>query len=114
VEVHLRAAVHDALATDRLGATDEMAVFGTHPYRRSSGLARGFPDSHVEKQRSHPGLLFVVHAERLTLELRDARNRREGNALVSAAVGFWPSRWACALWLSALALKALRWVSAFV
>jgi hypothetical protein len=42
-DVDLRAAVHDAFATDRLGATDEMAVFGTHPYRRSSGLARVFP-----------------------------------------------------------------------
>ena len=42
-EVHLRAAVHDALATDRLCATDVMAVFGTHPYKRSSGLAKGFP-----------------------------------------------------------------------
>ena len=45
-EEHLRAAVHDALATDRLRATDEMAVFGTHPYKRSSVLAWGFPDSH--------------------------------------------------------------------
>src|SRR5919109_1873890 len=45
-EAHLRAAAHDALATDRLGAADEMAVFATRPYKRSSGLARGFPDSH--------------------------------------------------------------------
>jgi len=44
-EVHVIAAMHDALATDRLLATHEMAVLGTHPYRRSSGLARGFPDS---------------------------------------------------------------------
>jgi hypothetical protein len=51
VDVHLSAAVHDAFATDRLGATDEMAVFGTHPYRRSSGLARGFPDSHTRKEQ---------------------------------------------------------------
>jgi hypothetical protein len=49
-ELHLRAAVHDVLATERLRATDEMAVFGTHPFKRSSGLARGFPDSLVEKQ----------------------------------------------------------------
>ena len=51
-EVHLRAAVHDALATDRLRATDVMAVFGTHPYKRSSGLAKGFPDSHVKEDHS--------------------------------------------------------------
>ena len=30
-----------------LRATDEMAVFGTHPYKRSSVLAWGFPDSHA-------------------------------------------------------------------
>ena len=30
-EVRLRAAVHDALATDRQRVTNEMAVFGTHP-----------------------------------------------------------------------------------
>jgi hypothetical protein len=51
-EGHLRAAVRDALATDRLRATDEIAVFGTHPYTRSSGLARGFPDSHMGFQHS--------------------------------------------------------------
>ncbi len=55
--------MHDVLATNRLRATDEMAVFGTHPYKRSSALAWGFPDSHVEKQRSHPGLLFVVQLD---------------------------------------------------
>jgi hypothetical protein len=49
-EMHLRAAVHCALATGRLRSTDEVAVFGTHPYKRSSRLARGFPDSHVEKE----------------------------------------------------------------
>jgi hypothetical protein len=53
-EGHLRAAVRDALATDRLRATDEIAVFGTHPYTRSSGLARGFPDSHAWKEVSPP------------------------------------------------------------
>ena len=42
-EVHLRGALHDALGTDRLRATDEMAVFGIRPYKRSSALARGFP-----------------------------------------------------------------------
>jgi hypothetical protein len=35
--------VRDALATDRLRATDEIAVFGTHLYTRSSRLARAFP-----------------------------------------------------------------------
>jgi hypothetical protein len=50
-EVHVSAAMHDALATDRLLATDEMAVLGTHPYRRSSGLARGFPDSVPGRRR---------------------------------------------------------------
>jgi hypothetical protein len=46
-DVHFRAAVHDVLATNRLRATDEMAVCGTHPYKRSSVLAWGFPDSHA-------------------------------------------------------------------
>jgi hypothetical protein len=41
--VHLRAAVHDALATDRQRMTDEMAILGTHPYKRSSGSPRVFP-----------------------------------------------------------------------
>jgi hypothetical protein len=59
-EGHLRAAVQDALATDRLRAMDEMAVFGTHPYKRSSGIARCFPDSRVSRTlkevscRRHP------------------------------------------------------------
>jgi hypothetical protein len=40
--MHLRAAVHDALAMDRLRATDhQLTVFRPHPYKRSSGLARG-------------------------------------------------------------------------
>jgi hypothetical protein len=51
-EVHLRAAVRDALATGCLRATDEMAVFGIHPYKRFSRLARGFPDSHRRTQQS--------------------------------------------------------------
>ena len=42
-EMHLRAAVHDALAMDRLRAKDQLTVFRPHPYKRSSGLARGFP-----------------------------------------------------------------------
>jgi hypothetical protein len=46
VEMHLRGAVHDALPTDRLDATHDMAFFGTNPYKPSSALARGFPDSH--------------------------------------------------------------------
>jgi hypothetical protein len=50
-EVHFRAAVHDVLATSRLRATDEMAVFGTHPYKRSSVLARGFPTATPEGSR---------------------------------------------------------------
>jgi hypothetical protein len=49
-EVHVRAAVHNTLATDRMYATDEMAVLGTSPYRRSSGRAVGFPDSHPQEQ----------------------------------------------------------------
>jgi hypothetical protein len=48
--MHLRAAVHCALSTGRPPSTDEVAVFGTHPYKRSSVLAWGFPDSHVEEQ----------------------------------------------------------------
>jgi hypothetical protein len=53
-EVHFRPAVHDVLATNRLRATDEMAVFGTHPYKRSSVLAWGFPDSVDDKQQPSP------------------------------------------------------------
>jgi hypothetical protein len=49
MERHLRGPVHDALATDSLDATDDMVVFGTHPYKPSSALARGFPDSHTRK-----------------------------------------------------------------
>jgi len=30
-EMHFRGAVHNALATDRLGGTDDLAVLGTHP-----------------------------------------------------------------------------------
>jgi hypothetical protein len=48
--MHFRGAVHDALATDRWVATDDMAVLGTHPYKPSSALARGFPDSYRRKQ----------------------------------------------------------------
>jgi hypothetical protein len=50
-ERHLRAAVHDALAMDRLRATDQLTVFRPHPYKRSSGLARGFSDSLDEGQQ---------------------------------------------------------------
>jgi hypothetical protein len=35
MERHLRGPVHDALATDSLDATDDMVVFGTHPYKPS-------------------------------------------------------------------------------
>jgi hypothetical protein len=48
VEGHLRAGVQDALATDHLRAMDEIAVLGTHPYKRSSGLAGGFPTATME------------------------------------------------------------------
>jgi hypothetical protein len=51
--VHLSAAVHHAHVTDGQRGTDEMAVLGTHPYRRSSGLARGLPDSHPQTQQPH-------------------------------------------------------------
>jgi hypothetical protein len=64
--MHLRAAVHSPLATGRLCSTDEVAVFGTHPYKRSTGLARGFPDSHVEEQHCQAALvLFVETAEKV-------------------------------------------------
>jgi hypothetical protein len=43
--MHARAVVRDDLATDRPLATNEMADFGAHPYKRSSGLARGLCDS---------------------------------------------------------------------
>jgi hypothetical protein len=43
--------MHDVLATNRRRATDEMTVFGTHPYKRSSVLAWGFPDSHASMQQ---------------------------------------------------------------
>jgi hypothetical protein len=48
--VHLRAAVRDALAMERPRAPDVMAVLETDPYKRISGLARGFPVSHVEME----------------------------------------------------------------
>jgi hypothetical protein len=51
-EMHFRGAVHDALATNHLGATDDMAVLGTHPDKPSSAPARGFPDSHHAMQQS--------------------------------------------------------------
>jgi hypothetical protein len=48
-DLHLRAAVRDALATERLRATDEMAVFGT-TLTSDSARSPGVPDSHVEIQ----------------------------------------------------------------
>src|SRR5215211_2690107 len=77
-EVHLRAVVHDALASDRLRATHEMAIFGTHPYRRSSGLARGFPDSHLSKQEleTTPGHLRVARPDLKSTVLGLARYSR--------------------------------------
>jgi hypothetical protein len=64
-EAHLTTVVHDVLATNRLNATDEMAVFGTHlfgthPYKRSSVLAWGFPDS-VVKRSPDPGRARATH-----------------------------------------------------
>jgi hypothetical protein len=61
-EVHFRAAVHDVLATNRLRATDEMAVFGTHPYKRSGVLARSFPTTtpRSDSAAAHAGLLAAL------------------------------------------------------
>jgi hypothetical protein len=39
------------LASDDTAVTEEMAVFGTHPYKRSHGLARGLCDSLRYKQQ---------------------------------------------------------------
>lgn len=50
-EAHARAAMRDGLATDGLRATDVMAVLGAHPYKRSSGLARGLSDRLRPKQQ---------------------------------------------------------------
>jgi hypothetical protein len=72
--------VHCALATGRLRSTDEVAVFGTHPYKRSSRLARGFPDSHVEEQHCRPSRLLLVPSERLVAADRDARSSTEAAA----------------------------------
>jgi hypothetical protein len=60
--MHLRDAVHDALATDSLDATDDMAAFGTHPYKPFSALARGFPDSHDGNQHSAQRDLDLLQA----------------------------------------------------
>jgi hypothetical protein len=54
-DVHLRAAVHEALATDCLPATDEVAVFEAHLYRRSSGLARVFPTATSRRSTAAAG-----------------------------------------------------------
>jgi hypothetical protein len=81
-EVHFRAAVHDVLATNRLRATDEMVVFGAHPYKRSSVLAWGFPDSHTrEEQRESQRQGCVEFSSRArreldTLQAGRARPRR--------------------------------------
>jgi hypothetical protein len=37
--------MRNELATDDAAMTDEMAVFGTHPYKRSHGLASGLCDT---------------------------------------------------------------------
>jgi hypothetical protein len=44
-EVHARVDVRDDVATNRPLATDEIADFGTHPQKRSSGLAMSLCDS---------------------------------------------------------------------
>jgi hypothetical protein len=87
-DLHLRAAVRDAVATERLRATDEMAVFGTHPYKRFSALARGFPDSHVEEQHSRPSRLLVVQTGSLAAagRARSLVHRRSGEGSWAARV----------------------------
>jgi hypothetical protein len=60
--------VHDALAKDRLHARNEMAVFGTHPYERSSGLARGFPDSHHATQECRSSSTAAAAPQRLEMQ----------------------------------------------
>ena len=63
-EVHARAAVLDDLATDCPLATDEMPVFGAHPYNRSSELGRGLCNSHSAKR------LVAVRVSRTALPCR--------------------------------------------
>jgi hypothetical protein len=60
---HTRAAARNDLATDETALTDEMAVFGTHPYKRSHGLARGLCNS----------LYVVVKSAMFALVLRGRR-----------------------------------------
>jgi hypothetical protein len=48
--VSTRAPRRDDIATDRMRATDEMAVFGAHRYKRSSELAGGLCNSHWPMQ----------------------------------------------------------------
>jgi hypothetical protein len=53
-EVQFRAAVHDVLATNRLRATDEMAVFGTHPYKRPACSPGVFPTATGRSENAGP------------------------------------------------------------
>jgi hypothetical protein len=58
-----------------------MSVFGTHPYKRSSVLAWGFPDSHRAKRQPTVG---VPHGER-TASVREMSSRHGGRR--SATIG---------------------------
>jgi hypothetical protein len=81
--VHLRGGVHDAIATDRLRATDEMEVFGSHPCKRSNALATGFPDSLVEKQHCRPSRSQIVRG--------GSQRRLDGDACFEAIARLWSS-----------------------
>jgi hypothetical protein len=48
-----------------------MAVFGTHPHRRSSGLARSFPEGLRRKQ------LSIIHTTKVRVEPRRNENQAE-------------------------------------
>jgi hypothetical protein len=52
------------LATDDMAVTDEIAVFGTHPYKRSHGLATGLCDSLTRKRQSRTGSTSLVVVDR--------------------------------------------------
>jgi hypothetical protein len=58
-EMHARAAVRDDLATDRPHVTDAIAVFGAHPYKRSSGLAGCLCDSLDDQQQLPVAVLLL-------------------------------------------------------
>jgi hypothetical protein len=50
-----------------------MAVFGTHPYKPSSGLARGFPDSHRRREDRRLGSRVSTERERPARHAAGAR-----------------------------------------